>query len=59
MEQLWSESPRELKNLVREWTLAQTGIVRAYTNGEISRQKYTALKKKLEYALNLLETMYV
>ena len=43
------------KQLVREWTLAQTGIVRAYRNKEITPQKYGRLKKKLGI---LLEQIY-
>lgn len=43
------------KQLVREWALAQTGIVRAYRNKEITPQKYGRLKKKLGI---LLEQIY-
>ena len=51
----WSDCPLLEKQLVREWTLAQTGIVRAYKNKEITPQKYGKLKKKLGI---LLEQIY-
>lgn len=56
---LWVKQPVELKRLVREWCAIQTGVVRAYKNGEISRQKYTALKKKLLKVLDWIEVQYV
>ena len=51
----WMDCPTLEKQLVREWTLAQTGIVRAYRNKEITQQKYGRLKKKLGI---LLEQIY-
>ena len=51
----WMDCPLLEKQLVREWTLAQTGIVRAYRNKEITPQKYGRLKKKLGI---LLEQIY-
>lgn len=51
----WMDCPLLEKQLVREWTLAQTGIVRAYRNKEITPQKYGKLKKKLGI---LLEQIY-
>lgn len=51
----WMDCPTLEKQLVREWTLAQTGIVRAYRNKEITPQKYGRLKKKLGI---LLEQIY-
>lgn len=51
----WVDCPLLEKQLVREWTLAQTGIVRAYRNKEITPQKYGRLKKKLGI---LLEQIY-
>lgn len=51
----WVDCPLLEKQLVREWTLAQTGIVRAYRNKEITPQKYGKLKKKLGI---LLEQIY-
>ena len=51
----WMDCPTLEKQLVREWTLAHTGIVRAYKNKEITPQKYGRLKKKLGI---LLEQIY-
>ena len=51
----WMDCPEIEKRLVKEWTLAQTGIVRAYRNKEITPQKYGKLKKKLK---ELLEQIY-
>ena len=51
----WVDCPLLEKQLVREWTYAQTGIVRAYRNKEITPQKYGKLKKKLGI---LLEQIY-
>ena len=55
----WMDCPLLEKQLVREWTLAQTGIVRAYRNKEITPQKYGRLKKKLGILLDQIYQVFL
>ena len=54
----WTDCSKEERRQVREWCLAQTGAVRAYKNGEISKRKYTAFKKRLLKVLDWIEIEY-
>ena len=55
---LWKDVCIEEKRALREWAMAQTGILRAYKNGEINGLTYRSYKKKLEDLLGGIEEHY-
>ena len=55
---LWVNASVEEKRALREWSKCQTGILRAYKNGEINGLTYRSYKKKLVELLNNIERYY-
>ena len=55
---LWVEASKEEKRAVKEWSMCQTGILRAYKNGEINGIQYRMYKMKLADLLDRIEEFY-
>ncbi len=55
---LWKDVSKEEKNAVKEWSMCQTGILRAYRKGELNGLQYRSCKKKLAELLDRIEEYY-
>ena len=55
---LWVDCCVEEKRALREWSKAQTGVLRAYKKGEINGLTYRSYKKKLADLLDRIERYY-
>ena len=55
---LWVNVSKEEKRALKEWSKAQTGILRAYKKGEINGLTYRSYKKKLADLLDRIERYY-
>lgn len=54
----WVSVSKEEKRACKEWAMCQTGILRAYKNGEINGLTYRSYKKKLADLLDRIERYY-
>ena len=52
---LWIKCCIEEKRALKEWAKVQTGVLRAYKNGEINGMEYRWYKYKLEDLLDRIE----
>lgn len=55
---LWINCSVEEKRALREWAMCQTGVLRAYRNGEINGLTYRSYKQKLADLLDRIERYY-
>lgn len=55
---LWVDVSKEEKRAVKEWAMAQTGVLRAYRNGEINGMEYRWYKYILEDLLDNIKEHY-
>lgn len=55
---LWVDVSKEEKRAVKEWAMAQTGVLRAYKKGELNGMQYRSYKKKLAELLDRIEEHY-
>jgi hypothetical protein len=55
---LWTEVSKEEKRALREWAMCQTGVLRAYRNGEINGMEYRWYKYRLEDLLDNIKEYY-
>lgn len=58
VERLWADCPSEERRMVREWSLAQTGLVRALRNGDISVTDYLLIRWRAWNILKAIKEKY-
>ena len=55
---LWVDVSKEEKRALREWAMCQTGVLRAYRNGELNGMEYRWYKYRLEDLLDNIKEFY-